>query len=140
MSDIDDDNAVDPNRLRYVFEDLLAHVLEGKVEFSRYILLYSCRDADPPWVGETFETRSNIHGIAKNVPVIGDDIADVYSNPELDGVGRGAGTTLGHTALPFGRATQRINNTAKLNEQPVTGGLDNPAVVLSDLRVYQFGP
>jgi hypothetical protein len=50
------------------------------------------------------------------------------------------GHTLGHTCLQLGRAAQRIYRTAKLNEDAVTRGFDQPAVMFGNLRVEQFGP
>jgi len=41
--------------------------------------------------------------------------------------------------LYLGRATQGIDHTAELDEQPVTRRLDEPTIVRGDRRINKFG-
>jgi len=58
------------------------------------------------------------------------DIALVNAAAELDAiVTRRSGVPLMHPVLPFGRATQCIDNTGELDQQPITSRFDDPAPV-----------
>ena len=46
--------------------------------------------------------------------------------------------TVNHPPLHFGGATDRIDHARKFRQQPIAGGLDDPPVVLGDLRVDQL--
>src|SRR5205823_11291088 len=98
-----------------ILEALLTHILECKIEPPRGILLDPRRDADTAWVGQTFETSRDIHPIAKDVTVLHDDVTLMNAYSEFDAVVWCAGSLFGHAALPFGRATQCINDAGELN-------------------------
>jgi len=58
------------------------------------------------------------------------DIALVNADAELDAiVTRRSDISLGHAALPLGRATQCIDNTGEFDQQPITSSFDYPAPV-----------
>ena len=98
-------------------------------------------DTDPPGCRQTFEPRRDIDAVAVDVLVVDDDVADVEPDPEFDPpFDRFIGIALGHLALDIDRAAHRIDNTGKLDEQPVAGGLDDAPAMLSDLRIAQFAP
>jgi len=64
----------------------------------------------------------------------------VNSNTELDAmVGRQRGIALGHRRLHFGRASERVDDAAELDQQAVAGRLDDAALMIGDLRVDDFG-
>jgi hypothetical protein len=44
-----------------------------------------------------------------------------------------------HRCLYLGRATQRIDDAGELDQEPVTGRLDDAAPMARDLRVYHLG-
>ena len=134
-------HAVDPHWPRDVLELLLADVFEGEVEPARGILLHARRDADPAGLGQRFEPGRDVDAVAKDVAVLDDDVADIDADTELDAGRRPARR---HCARPsplhFDGAAQRIDDAAELDEQPVTGGLDEAAVVLGDFRIEQLAP
>jgi hypothetical protein len=80
--------------------------------------------------------RRHIYAIAKNVVTIDDYIANIDADSELDAfLRRDIGVAFNHAALNVDGATHRVDDTSKLDEHAVAGGLDNAAAVLGDLRV-----
>jgi len=49
-----------------------------------------------------------------------------------------ASLAIHHSALHLGRATDRIDDARKFNEDAVAGGLDDAALVLLDFRIDQL--
>src|SRR5215470_14848608 len=88
-------------------------------------------DADPARLGQPLEAGGDIDAVAKDVAVLDDDVAHVDPDTKLDAVvGSCAGVALGHLALHFDRAAQRVDDAAELDQQPITGGFDQAAAVL----------
>jgi len=102
--------------------------------------LNACRNADPPWIGQTFQPSSNIHAVTENIAVLDSDIAHIDAYPKFDAVlDVDAGFTLSHGGLNLGRTLEGINDTGELNQQTVPGGFDDTSVMLNDGRVYDSG-
>jgi hypothetical protein len=94
----------------------------------------------PPGSAKPSSACRDIHAIAEDVVILDHNIAHVDSNPELDAfIRRRHGIPLGHSSLYLGRATQRIDHTAELDEQAVACRLDEPAVVRGNHRIDQLG-
>src|SRR5215467_5086306 len=70
-------DSVHPHWPRNVLEGLFAQVIVGEIKFACRVLLNARRNADAPWMGQTFETGRNIHPVTENVAVFDDDIANV---------------------------------------------------------------
>ncbi len=51
---------------------------------------------------------------------------------------RDTGVPLGHRLLHRDRTAHRIDDTGKLHQQAVAGGLDDAALVLGDLRIEKL--
>ena len=82
----------------------------------------------------------DIDAIAKDVAILGDDITLMDADPEVDPpVWRQRGIAFRNGRLQLGRATHRVDDARKLDQQPIAGGLDNPAPMAGDLRVDDFG-
>ena len=61
------------------------------------------------------------------------------ANAELDAaLRRCIRIALGHRALDLDGATQRVDDTRELDQEPVAGCLDDPTTVLSDLGVAEL--
>ena len=68
-----------------------------------------------------------------------DHIAEVDADAEEDALfRRGVGIALGHLALHLDGALDRIHDAHELSEEAVAGGLNDPATMLSDLRLDQL--
>jgi hypothetical protein len=133
-------HAVCPDGPRDVFERLLAHVFESEVEAARRIFLNARGDTDTARLGEAFEAGRDIDAVSEDVAVLDDDVALVNADAEFDAMlRRHRGIAFGHTSLDLSRATQRTDDTRKLDEQTVAGGLDEAAAMSGDLRVDHLG-
>jgi hypothetical protein len=100
------------------------------------LIAHHPRDADPARLGERFEASRDIDAVAKDVLVLDDDVAEIYSDPELDPAVLGnAGLAIDHSPLPFGGAAHRVDDARELRQQPVASILDDTARMLGDLRV-----
>jgi len=76
-----------------------------------------------------------------DISLLDDDITQIDADTELDAlICRGFGIALAHAALDRYRASDRFDDTWKLDQDTVAGGLDNPAFVLGYLRVSQLAP
>ena len=59
------------------------------------------------------------------------------ANAKLDaGVSRTVVVPTGDLRLDLDRAAQRIDDAGELDEEPVSGGLDQPTAVRGDRRIY----
>jgi hypothetical protein len=93
----------------------------------------------PPGLGQSLQTRRDVHSVAKDIPALGNDIAEVNTDAELNPLLRRRGyVTLGNPALDLNRASHGIDHTLELCQETVAGVLHNPPVVLDDLRMDQL--
>ena len=98
------------------------------------------RDADAAGLGQAFEPGGDVYAIAEDVAVLDHDVTHVDTNAEVDAPVIGyRSVTLDHSRLHIGRTTQGIHHAAKLDEQPITRRLNEPAIVRGDRRINQFG-
>jgi len=96
-------------------------------------------DADPAGFRQRFEARRDVDPVAVNVAPILYDVAEIDSHPEFDAAfGQHNDVSHGHLALHLNRATHRVDDAAKLDQQAVSGGFYDPAAVLLDLGVGQL--
>ena len=95
------------------------------------------RDVNPARLGDALDPRRDVDAVAHQVAVgLLDDVSEMNADPVLDAlVRRDAGIALDHAVLNFDRAAQRIDHAAELDDQPIAGALDHPAVVGGDRRV-----
>ena len=118
---------------------LLTEVLEGVIEPVADLVSNDPADADPAGLRQPFEPRRHVHPIAEDVLPLGNHIAEVDPDPELDPLVRwGARVALGHPALHVHGAADGINDTRELSQEAVAGVLHHPAPMLCDLRVDEL--
>ena len=82
-------NPVDANGPGDVLDPLLAHVLEGEVEFVAHLVANGLRDADAAGLGEPFQAGRDVHPVAVDIVAVDDDVAEIDADAELDRVPRG---------------------------------------------------
>ena len=74
-----------------------------------------------------------------DVVALDDHVAEIDADAEFDAaIRRDAGVPLGHRLLHRDRAAHRIDDAGKFDQQAVTGGLDDTAAVLGDLRIEKL--
>jgi hypothetical protein len=82
----------------------------------------------------------DIDPVAEDVVVLDSDVTDVDADAEFDAAARRLrGIAFGHCRLYFGRASECADDTGELDQQPVASCLDDPPVVLGDLRIDRPG-
>src|SRR5215469_10210603 len=74
----------DPHGPRNVLNSLLAPILECIGEPIADMVANGARDADTPRLREPLQPRGDIHPIAENVIALGNHVAEVDPDPELD--------------------------------------------------------
>ena len=90
---------------------------------------------------QTLQTRRYVDAIPENIAIVDDDVADVYADAKCNTlVCRNAGIAFGHLALNVDRAAHGVDNTAKLDQQTIAGGLNDTAVIFGDLRIHERAP
>jgi len=127
---------VDPHWTRYVLERLLARVLEGNVKLPLDVLQHSTRNADTPRLRNPLQTHRHVHAIPEDVATVDDDVTDIDADTELNLLlVWHLGIALGHSALDIKSAANRVHYAAELSQQSISGVLDDPPTVLSDLGI-----
>src|SRR5262249_37671354 len=120
----------------YVLDLLVAHVLERKIELIAHLIAHDAADADPAWLRQSLQTRSDIDAVAVNILVVDDDVTDVETDAKLDTLfRRDLGVALGDLPLDVDRAAYRIDDARKLDEDAVARGLDDAPAVLRDFWI-----
>jgi len=130
---------MDPHRPRDVLDALLAHVLEGVREPVADMVANRARDADAARRRQPLQPRRDVDAVAINIAAIGDDVAEI--NPDAKAQTALLGQiqiAVGHCALNFAGTAHRVDDAGEFRQHAVAGGLDDPTVVLGDLRLDQF--
>jgi hypothetical protein len=122
-----------------VLDLLLAQILEDKGEPVANVIVNRIGDEHPAGIGERFDPGSDVDAVAIEVVALDDHVAEIDADAQLDtAVSPDAGVALGHRLLHCDRAADRIDDAGKLYQQPVTGGLDDPALVLRGFELDQL--
>jgi hypothetical protein len=122
-----------------VFDALFAQILESVGQLVADLVSHHPRDADPPWLGERFQARRDIHAVAEDVVAVDDDVTEVDPDPEPDPAVLGhTGLAIDHRALHLGGAADRVDDAREFRQHPVAGRLDDAAGMLADLRVDEL--
>jgi len=136
--DLAEPHAKDPHRPCDVLDLLLTQILESDVELVAYLIAHNAVDANSARLGQRFKTRGDVDAIAENVVVLDDDVAEIDADTEYDPlILRRCSVPLGHPALHRDRAGDGLNDARELDQDAVTGGLDDAAFVLRDARIDQ---
>jgi hypothetical protein len=134
-------DTVDPHGTDDILKLLLTYVLESDVQLALSVLLHPARHTNARRFRQTLQACSYVDAISEDVPTVDDDVALVYSHPELDPlVRRDLGIALGHSALNLDSTVQRIHHARELDQHSVPGGLDDPPAMLGDLGIDQGLP
>ena len=94
----------------------------------------------PPGSARPFEPRRDVDALAQNVAVrLGDHVAEIDADAKPDApVGIEIGVAVEHAALHLGGTAHRIDDAGEFRQQPIAGGLDDTALMLTDFRVDQL--
>ena len=130
---------VHPNPFGDILDPLLTSKLEANGQLVLDVIVRGAGDDDAAGFGQAFETRGNVHAIAEQVVLLGDHVAEVDPDAEIDAlVRRDAGVALGHGALDRQRAVEGIDHARELGQQAVAHQLDDAPPVRGDGRSDQL--
>ena len=129
------------NGTAYIFQHLLAQILDGDFETIGDLCCHGGGDTDTAHIGKLLNTRSNIHTVAENVAVFENDIAEIDADPEFDPpILRHVRISPLHALLDLHGALYCISHALEFHEHAVARRLDDPALVLCDGGIDQFYP
>src|SRR5215216_2204682 len=129
-------NAVNADRPCNVLDGLFAHIFKIEAEFVAHLIVHDPRHHNATGRGERLQPCRNVDAVPVDIVVIADDIADIDAYAELDAaLGWHLGIALNHATLNIDRATHRVDDADKFHQHAVARSLDDPAPVLSDLRI-----
>jgi len=90
-------------------------------------------------LGQCFQPRGDIDAVAEDVVAIGNHVAEIDPNAKAQAALLGEiQIAVGHRALNFARTAHRVDHAGEFRQHPIAGGLDDPAVMLADLRIDHF--
>jgi hypothetical protein len=105
--------------------DLAAHLPEGVFG-----------DADPIGLGDAFEPGGDVDAVAEDVVTLDQHIAEMDADaPFHSAVGGDCGVPLRRQVLQRQGAFDGADHGPKLDQEAVTGGLEDPPTVLRDKRI-----
>ena len=117
---------------RDVLDLLLAKIMEAKGQPVADMFINGIGNEHPSRLSQRLQSPGDIHPIPEDVLRLGNHVAEVDPDPELDPfLRRGARVPLGHFPLHLDGATDCVHHAG----EPVAGVLDHPAAVLGDLRL-----
>src|SRR5687767_799675 len=109
--------------------------MKAAAELALEIVVGGAGDDDAAGLRQLFQAGGDVYAIAVEIALVGDHIAKIDPDAELDARVLGhLRLTLRHAALSGYGAGDGVDHTAELAEHPVTHELDDPAVVLRDPR------
>ncbi len=127
------------NRARDVLHCLLAEIGKSYRKLVPNLLVCRPRNAYAAGLAKCLQTRRDIDAVAKNIVAVDDNVADVDSDSKYDFLFReNTGVALSHAALNVDRANNRIYHAGEFNQHPVSGGLNDAAVMFRYARINQF--
>jgi hypothetical protein len=130
---------VDPHRPRNVLDPLLAQILKDKGQPVAHVVMDRIGDEHPAGIGQGFDPCCDVDAVTVEVVALDDHVAEIDADAPFDAVvRRDTSVPLGHPLLHFDRAAHRVDDAGKFDQDAVAGGLDDPAVVLGDLRIEEL--
>ena len=134
-------HSIDAYWPRDVLELVLTGVLKGDaepVETGVHVFLHAVRHADTANFRQCLQARCHVHPVTMDAGVL-DDVADVDPHSELEPLlWRHLCISVGHRALDLDRATHRVHDACKQDEQPVASRPCHPATVFLDLGLNEL--
>ena len=122
-----------------VLDAVLAQVDEADRKLLADMLAHGRADADLAGLGERLEPRRDVDAVAKDVLVLDDHVADIDADAKADVLAFiDVGIAVFHALLHHDGAAHRINDRGELDENAVTRGLDDTALVLGDQRIDEL--
>ena len=128
-------HAIHPHRPLDVLEPPLADIFELAVEPAAHVIVGGARDGHAARLAQLLEAGGDVHPVAVDAALLGEDVGEVDPDPEVDPLGpRDVPLALGDATLDGDRTLDRIDHARELAQRIVAGEVDDPAVMLGDQR------
>jgi hypothetical protein len=102
------------------------------------LVAHHSADADPAGLGQRLQSCCDVHAVTEDVLVLGNHVAEVDPEPELDPRRRrDSRVAIRHAPLHFHPASDGIDHARELRQEAVASVLDDAAAVLRDLGIDQ---
>src|SRR6516165_8277602 len=131
-------NAIDPNWAVNILDPSISGVLEKKTRMPAQLFADGRGDRYPAGFGQPFEPGSNIDAVAVNIIFLGDNIARIDADAQLQLAVAGGIIAGGQTALDSDGAIHRVDGAVELNEEPVALAAEKSTLVQRD-RWFDHG-
>jgi hypothetical protein len=97
------------------------------------------READAARHRQPLQPHCDVDAVAVYVTAIGDHVAEIDADAKAQAALLGEiQIAVGHRPLDFAGAAHRVDNAREFRQHAVSGGLDDAAVMLPDLRLDPF--
>ena len=134
-------HAIHPHRPLDVLEPPLADIFELAVEPAAHVIVGGARDGHAARLAQLLEPGGDVHPIAVDAALLGEDVGEVDPDPEIDPLGpRDVPLALGDATLDGDGTLDRIDHARELAQRIVAGEVDDPAVMLGDQGLEQLAP
>ena len=115
---------------------LLAQVLEAERVEVADVVAHAARHADAAGGRQGLQPGGDVHAVAEDVAVLGDDVADIDADPERHAPMLGDRRIQpGYRLLHAERAADRVDHARELGQHAVAGGVRDPAAERHDQLV-----
>ena len=132
-------HAIYPDRSLDVLEPPLADIFELAVEPTAEVIIRGAGDGHTTGLTQLLEAGRDVHPVAIDAAVLGQDVGKVDPHPEVDPLGPGhIALTLGDAALNGDRTLDRVDHAGELAQRVVAREVDDPAPVLGHQRLEQL--
>jgi hypothetical protein len=96
-----------------VLQILLAHIGDDDLNLAADLLVGGGREADAAGLGNAFQPRGDVDAVAENVVAVGEHVADIDTDAELEPpIGR-TGDGRGRPALDRDGAANRVDGSSR---------------------------
>jgi hypothetical protein len=118
---------------------LIPPVLEGARELVADLLVDLPRDRDAPGLRELLQSGRYVDLVAVHITILlDDDVAEVDADANLERCLLRA--LRPESLLDSQGAPDGLHRALELNQEAISGGLEDPSVMLLDLRLDYFTP
>ena len=131
---------INADRLGDVLELGRAKIADGEVKPPLHLTIGVLGEADLAGSGDALNPRGDIDAVTHQVPVAFlHDVPEMDADTKLDAAFRGqACVALDHAGLHLNRATRRVDDAPKLDDDAVACALNNATVMDGDGRIDQI--
>src|SRR5215468_9106411 len=129
------------NLLIDVFQALRAHLDKEDVDLAAHLVVRIVRHADAARLSQHLQASGDVDPVTEYVVTVDNDVAEVDANAEGNAPILGyPGGAISHRRLHIYRTPNGVDDARELQQQAVTGRLDDAATVAGNSRVHHFLP